>query len=67
MTGYLQEPACPDIWKKVKKRCTWVIAEDSCMKQGNNMGVMVEEGPVGACIAWEGGMVAGMFWRIKVS
>src|SRR5882724_9500371 len=44
-----------------------VISKDSCMKWGNNRGVMAEEGPAGACITSEGGTVAGMFWRIKAS
>src|SRR5882724_11884462 len=30
------------------------------MKWGNDRGVIAEEGPAGACIAWEGGMAAGM-------
>ena len=28
---------------------------------------MAEEGPARACVTWEGGMAAGMFWRIKAS
>jgi len=37
------------------------------MKCRNNRGVIAEDGPAGACMVWEGGTVAGMFFRINAS